>query len=272
MIEEIKIARSLFPNIKHINSYDEAFISKDSFVREWSEKYKKEVGLPFSCDSIVTMLTDEKVRLMAEASLVRVACGIESFSEEVRFKKYNRKQTDEDLIRCSQMLGRHGIHVAFDFIHDSPFETEKDLEKCFWNMIIHLPRPCSFNNYSLSHLPGAELTEMLLKEGMITPSEIVGTSEKGLIQWKVTKSFNRSREHYFWLDLYNLYGRSFKFGTRSFMVPKFWMRFLGKTKSNLAVALTAETAKLIEGAGSGKFLTRLNDLFRQIMRRPLPSH
>lgn len=253
VIGELKYAIEAFPNIKTLHSYDEVFISDVKYTREFSEKYKKEINLPFTCDVSLALLTEQNVSHMAQAGLKAVNCGIEAFSEDVREKTYRRKMSNKKIIEKTWILNKFNIYVIYDFIHDNPLESAKDIEKCFWDLIVHIPRPCSFNNYSLSHLPKTELTNRFLKEGRITESDIVGVSEKGLVQWKVTPNYHRNKKILFWIAVYNLFGIQIRFNGRSFMIPLFVVKFIARTRSYLVAKFFQRLTAIVQVFSEGKF-------------------
>jgi hypothetical protein len=60
---------------------------------------------------------EELVKLMAKAGGSRLCIGFESMDPEV-LKRYNKKQTPEDVVNCVKVLHRHGIKVHGMFISD----------------------------------------------------------------------------------------------------------------------------------------------------------
>jgi anaerobic magnesium-protoporphyrin IX monomethyl ester cyclase len=261
VIGELKYAIEAFPNIKTFHSYDESFISDEKYTKEFSEKYKEEINLPFTCDVILALLTEQNVSYMAQAGLKAVNCGIEAFSEDVREKIYRRKISNKKIIEKAWILNNFNIHIIYDFIHNNPLESAKDIEKCFWNLIVHLPRPCSFNNYSLSHLPKTELTDRFLKEGRITKNDIVGVSEKGLVQWKVTSNYQRNKKILFWIAVYNLFGIQIKFNGLSFVIPLFVVKFIAHSRSCFVTKLFHKLTAIVQVSSEGKLWSTVKTKF-----------
>jgi radical SAM superfamily enzyme YgiQ (UPF0313 family) len=60
---------------------------------------------------------EELVKLMAKAGGSRLCIGFESMDPEV-LKRYNKKQTPEDVVNCVKVLHRHGLKVHGMFISD----------------------------------------------------------------------------------------------------------------------------------------------------------
>jgi len=262
VIGELKEVVKTISNIKTIASYDEVFINNRMFVQEFSAKYKKDIHIPLTCSSIVTVLTEENVQMMADAGLVGINVGVEAFSEEIREKVYKRKMSNKRIIEKARMLHKYGIYIVYDFIYDCPLETEKDIEDCFWKLIINLPRPAQFNKYSLSNLPKTELTNYLLKEGYIESKDVVGESDKGLVQWKVGRNYGRNNNIWFWIILYDLFGWQVKSNNHSCIIPLFIIKMIACTKNYVFVKIVQKAIVVITSLIERTFWERMKAKIR----------
>jgi anaerobic magnesium-protoporphyrin IX monomethyl ester cyclase len=263
VMAELKTALQLFPFIQAMRSYDEVFFIDKAFIKEFSEKYKAEIHLPLFIDAYVTKVSEEMVTQLALAGLRNVTVGVEAFSEEVRSKIYNRPQKDEQILAGVRLFAKNHVQVDYDFICDSPYETHDDMETAFWKMIIHFPRPCNFQLYSLSHLPQTDLTRRLLQEGKISEQDIVGTSDKALVQWKVSSKKSRDPRVQFWIDMLTLYALPIPLGRRALHVPKFVIASVAKLKSSRILKILLSCAFLLRSIGDGSFPKKLKKkLFR----------
>ena len=222
VLDELKAVVKQFPDLKQISSYDEAFLVDKKNIAEFAERYKKEIELPFSCNAIITLLSKVNIVKMTEAGLTDIVVGVEAFSEQVRKDVYNRKMSNDKIIDKARLLEKYKIGITYEFILDNPLESHKDLAKCFWKLINKLPRPCSFNYYSLSHLPKTALTERFLSEGIIQQKDVIGKSDKAFMQWKASSNYLRDKKIMFWMNLYRMYGTQFRLMNRSFVIPR-WM-------------------------------------------------
>lgn len=258
VMEELSAVRKQFPNIKSIHSYDEVFISDKKFVREFSKRYKEEIGLPFSCDTYLSLITPENAKLMAGAGLYAVNVGIEAFSEEVRRDIYKRKGlSNRTILEKARILERHGIKVTYDFIWDNPIETEDMIENCFRDLITKLPRPCDFNHYSLSFLPKSELAEMFLKKGLIKESDIVGNSDKGLVQWKVTSKYKRSKWARFWHILFRLTSLQISRNGKVTLVPVWIIKAVAMSRNYFLALLVLQGGLVFQSLAEGSFIDKV---------------
>jgi radical SAM superfamily enzyme YgiQ (UPF0313 family) len=258
VIDELHKVLHQFPNIKKIHSYDEVFISDVDYVREFSVRYKKEIGLPLSCDTYLSLITPEIARLMSDAGLYAVNVGVEAFSEEIRRDVYKRKGlSNRTILEKAGILKEHDVRITYDFIWDNPIETEDMIEKCFWDLITKLPRPCNFNHYSLSFLPKSELAEMFLERGLIKESDIVGHSDKGLVQWKVSSKYRRSRRARFWHILFRLTSLEMAGTGKGGLVPMRIIKAVAVSKNYLLASLILQGSLALQSMREGTFLKKI---------------
>ncbi|MBC8461846.1 MAG: radical SAM protein [Deltaproteobacteria bacterium] len=266
VIGELKEAVKRFPNINKFHSYDEVFTMDRKYVKDFSEKYEAVFNLPFSCDTHLKVLTGETVYSLAQAGLKEVSVGIEAFSETVRASVYNRKMSNQEIIKQARMLCEYGVRVDYDFIYDNPLETESDIAECFWDLIIQLPRPCKFNNYSLSHLPKTELTQRFLDQGLIKKEDIVGASEKGLVQWKATTNYQRDKGVVFWMVVFSLYAFSIEHGDRQYVIPLWVIRFIARSRSFVLAMLCQRIATAVKWCADGTVLINVAKKMGSILK------
>ncbi|MBN2124764.1 MAG: B12-binding domain-containing radical SAM protein [Deltaproteobacteria bacterium] len=272
VMEELNAVLKQFPGIKKIHSYDEVFISDREFVREFSKRYKKEIGLPFSCDIYLSLITPEIAGWMSDAGLYAVNVGIEAFSEEIRRDLYRRKGlSNANILEKAGILKGHGVRITYDFIWDNPVETEDMIEKCFWDLIRKLPRPCNFNHYSLSFLPKSELAEMFLKKELIRESDIVGHSDKGLVQWKVSSKYRRSKRARFWHTLFRLTSLETAGSGKGGIVPMWIIEAVAAIKSHLLASMLLQGALAVQSMREGNFLRKVRGKVSRARKKAEPG-
>jgi len=119
LIEELKI---------HVKKYQPPYIdfrqpvmySRESWALEFFPKYKEEIGLPFRCFSHPQLITEPVVRAMKDAGCYAIQIGIECWDEEIRRVLLNRCETNEQIIRATEIMERIGQYYAYDYILGLP--------------------------------------------------------------------------------------------------------------------------------------------------------
>ncbi|MCG3196514.1 MAG: B12-binding domain-containing radical SAM protein [Candidatus Omnitrophica bacterium] len=108
---------------KSIIFEDDILVMNKRWFREFAPAYKKEVGLPYICHSIVDIIDEEVAELLAESGCSAVAFGLENGNEKFRAAMLHKFTTNEQIIRASRALKANGIEVISQNILGFPEET-----------------------------------------------------------------------------------------------------------------------------------------------------
>ena len=111
--------------LKFVN---DIFFFHDEWIREFAEKYPKEIGLPFYAIVRANMITPERVRYLKKAGCHSVAMGVESGNEEIRKELLKRKMSSEQIIEACKMIRSGGIRIFTQNMIGLPTES---LENAF---------------------------------------------------------------------------------------------------------------------------------------------
>lgn len=125
VIDEIKEVRSKYP-LKVVKFVDDTFNLDKIWLKEFCEKYKKEVGLPFVCNIRADITTEEDARKLKEANCIMVYMGIESASERIRKEVLGRNVTNEQILNVCKLLKKYKIKIVTQNMLGIPSEKLKD--------------------------------------------------------------------------------------------------------------------------------------------------
>lgn len=162
---------------------DEIFGVDISWLKEFSERYRKEIGVPYVAQLHPAIVTENRVPLYKEAGMECAILGVQSGSEWIRKNVYNREGSNAELLQKINLLLENGIGVNIDIIVDNPYEREEDLADTF-NFILSIPREVGIKLFSLINLPGTELTERLIRDGIMTVDGVEHRSCKSHRMWR----------------------------------------------------------------------------------------
>jgi radical SAM superfamily enzyme YgiQ (UPF0313 family) len=123
VLEEINHIRRAVPGVDGIHFDDDIFGMKLSWMREFAQRYRTEVGLPFSCNMRPNLASEEMVQLLAEAGCDEVAMGIETGNPDLRVRLLRRKMDDQLLIDVYQRFEGAGISAHSFNMVGIPHET-----------------------------------------------------------------------------------------------------------------------------------------------------
>jgi radical SAM superfamily enzyme YgiQ (UPF0313 family) len=160
--------RRLFPRASYFYFTDEDFFARPvEEMRELAETYPNQVGIPFECMASPHQITEEKAALAAKAGMIQVDVGLESGSERVRRKVFQRYVSNEKQLGAAIAINTHARGSAVYFlIIGNPYEERQDLLDGV-RFLESLPPPFSLRTYNLVFLPGTKLFEMACQDGII---------------------------------------------------------------------------------------------------------
>jgi len=117
------------------------------------------------------MVKQEIVEKLAEAGVDTLKVGIQASTDHIRNNIYRRPGKNSEIIEVAKLIAKYNITARYDLILDSPYEDEHSLKEGI-NLMLQLPKPITFNLYSLQYFPDYPLTEMALKDGYIKPEDL----------------------------------------------------------------------------------------------------
>ncbi|MCU0857652.1 MAG: B12-binding domain-containing radical SAM protein [Pontiellaceae bacterium] len=169
-IGELNQAVARFPEIQRVVIEDEFFLDDDELIRDFCSAYKKEVGLPFVVTGMFpSIISAERIRLLVDAGMYRAGVGIQTGSERVMQKVFQRPCTQEQIVNVFAILNafKDRFKPTYQYIVDNPWETEADQLETLRQLLI-IPKPCILEFFSLTLFPGTRLSERAIEEGLIT--------------------------------------------------------------------------------------------------------
>jgi len=185
IIKGIKLLKKRYPTLKIFDIRDDTFSLRPlSQIKEFAQKYKKEIGLRMKCLGDPRTISEEKIRILIDAGCTDIIVGIQG-SERVNLEVYKRPQKDKDVMNANKILNKFKgkIAVMYDVITSNPYESSADVLNLI-NLIkkLHPPYYLSVNN--LVFFTGSELYNQALKEGIIKSEEDAAIELNYWDRWK----------------------------------------------------------------------------------------
>ncbi|MGE4483774.1 MAG: radical SAM protein [Oscillospiraceae bacterium] len=172
VIDELVVAKSECKNLIFIHFYDEIFPNLPGWVDEFVKEYKKRIGLPFTIWSHPKMVDETVLKKLVSAGLDEVIMGIQSGSERIRRDVFHRYETQDEIIKATDIIKRSGVFWAsYDFMVRHPFETFDDLMETY-KLVKKLRAPFELQLHGLNFLPGTDIVQLALDEGLFSSAEM----------------------------------------------------------------------------------------------------
>jgi len=169
IIEEMK---DLIRNyrVDFVRIQDDVFVYRaDDWLKEFAEKWSKEVNKPFYCLLRAELVTDEMAYYLKKAGCFSICMSIEAADDDVRMRMLRRKASKQQMENAFQIFKKHKINVYANSIFAFPFTTlDYDIASVDFaiKMQPEMPNFCIFMPY-----PGTDLGDYCVKAGVFDPEK-----------------------------------------------------------------------------------------------------
>lgn len=174
VISEIKCLRRLFPYVSGIHFDDDIFGIKLDWLREFTAAYRREIGLPFSCNLRPDLARDEVVRLLAKGGADEVALGVETGNADLRRRLLGREIDNRLLLDVFRRLEEAGIRAhAFNMVGVPHEKMENSLETIKLNAVLKKKWRMPELRITIFHpYVGTELYEEAYRHNLLTDRRV----------------------------------------------------------------------------------------------------
>ena len=163
-IEFIKMMLNEYPEIKHVEIYDELFSSDKKRVIEFCKELKP-LNITFFCQLRVDQIDENLLLTMKDAGCTEISYGIESGSQLV-IDSMQKKITVEQTENALRLTKKAHITIQGNFLFGDTVETEDTLME---SLEFQKRNELFFNDWSMViPYPGTVLHRLALSKGMIT--------------------------------------------------------------------------------------------------------
>ena len=135
VMAELKELKSRYET-QFIKFYDDIFIYKDDdWLEEFSERYPREIGIPFHCLMRANLLTEPVLLKLKKAGLASISMSIESGNERVRNEILKREMSRETMTEAFALCHKHDIPTFSNTIFAIPSTSiAEDIESLDLNL------------------------------------------------------------------------------------------------------------------------------------------
>lgn len=168
VMDELKAAKERY-KIRYVRFFDDSLGSNMTWLKEFSEKYPREVGLPFICYMYPSHVSAETARLLKTAGCCEVEIGVQSLNEDLSRSVLNRNMSVETIANAIDLLKKEKIRLVADNIVGLPGQEEADIVRMaeFYNQ----RRVNRIYFFWLRYYPGTQITEYAKKHGFLSAEE-----------------------------------------------------------------------------------------------------
>jgi len=127
VVAEIKEVIKKYSFIKFVRLDDDLLFARLDWLKEFVPLYKREVGLPFSSDIRVNLMTEEILSLLKEAGAHLLRVGVESGNDYILKEVLNKGITVEQIKKAFNAARKNNIKIQAYNMVGLPGESPKEI-------------------------------------------------------------------------------------------------------------------------------------------------
>jgi hypothetical protein len=156
---------------------DDLFTLHPKWVREFSDRYAEEIGLPFSCLVRANFIDEDIVDNLKKAGCHRIMMGIEAGNERLRNDILKRRMSDDEILNAARIIRSSGIRLVTANILALPGGTLDD----DWQTVdLNIRARSSYASASiLQPFPGTEIHDITKAMGLLEDDYVAALSDGG---------------------------------------------------------------------------------------------
>ena len=165
LITELREAKAKY-DFRLVRFNDDDLAESEPWLREFSGKYRREIGVPYKCFINLESISETTVNLLKESNCRDIRIGVQSINPEIRKNVLRRYYSNEQVAQAVGLLRESGIPFLIDHLLGIPGQTEKDLAD---TVKFYLDHPGGFLNvYWLLYFAGHDIVGIARDQGIIT--------------------------------------------------------------------------------------------------------
>jgi len=166
MIEELKWAKNRYKKLKWIDFEDDVFTTSKKWLDEFLPRYKEEIDIPFQCLTHPRYMDAEIAKMLKDAGCGWVQMGIQTMDDDLKTGSLRRNEKAAHIKTALTTMIEAGLKVKVDHMFGLPNEPIEAQETARLLYAEHCP--VRIQSYWTCFLPGTELLQQGLDEGIVT--------------------------------------------------------------------------------------------------------
>ncbi len=187
VIGEMKYIIHLYPHTNGFHFDDDIFGINRNWLQKFVVAYKKEISLPFSCNTRANLINNDIIRLLVHAGCDEVAMGVETGNRKLRNKVLARDMSNTQITSAFRQFEEAGITTHSYNMTGLPHETIcNSLETIKLNSILKKKKWTMKELRITIFYPykGTRLYHEAEKHNMLTEKDVVNYSDDTIIKSK----------------------------------------------------------------------------------------
>ena len=169
LINELAYAKEKY-DIKYVDFQDDVFTVYKPWLKEFLERYKNEISVPFDCLSHPHYIDDDITRWLKEAGCQWMQMGVQSMDEEFKYQNLMRYEDSNKIVKALEYANKYKLKVKVDHMFGLPGEPISAQEKAL--TLYRQQSPSRIQTFWTCFLPGTKLMDDAIKDGLLSPKQV----------------------------------------------------------------------------------------------------
>ncbi len=169
---------------------DDVFPTKLEWLIEFSERYPREIGIPFHVGMNPALIKEPAIKLLKKAGCFSMNLAIESGCERIRGIMNRPSMSNEEIVKACRIVKKYGIYTDTQNIIMSPTETITEAKQT-----LELNIACKVNNGVLGKFqpyPGTEMAKFAIEQGLVDEKNLLDRLPENY-HWESLLKFDEKR-------------------------------------------------------------------------------
>ncbi len=168
VIRELKELKRDYPKIEYLIFRDEILTINKKWIKEFSEKYPREIGIPFYCLMRPEIIKEEVIDDLIKSGMYYIGIGMESGNDFIRNKILKRHMSKEQIVNGLKILKDKNVKFSMYSIVGAPHET-LDTAMETWELTVKC-KPTFCDAFLMTPYPKTDIYEYSVANGFFDPS------------------------------------------------------------------------------------------------------
>ncbi len=163
-VDEVLQVKDRYP-LEHVHFSDDLFTVHPTWLEEFAPIYRDEVGVPFTCNSSVPLVTERTTNALAAAGCLGVGIGLECGNEALRSEILGKVVTNDEVRSAAHLVKSYGMQLSTFNMVGSPGETVENV----WETI-HLNQAIGVDHVRVTvaiPLPFTRFEDHAMEKGLL---------------------------------------------------------------------------------------------------------
>lgn len=168
VIAELKLAKERY-KMKIVDFQDDVFTVSKTWIKEFCEKYKKEIGIPFQCLVHPQYFDEDMAQWMSDAGCTWIQMGIQTMDEKFKHENLRRYEDSDHIVKALRLMKKYGIKIKVDHMFGLPGEPIQSQETA--RLLYSEVTPDRIQTFWTCFLPGTDMMKKGVQQGLLSEEQ-----------------------------------------------------------------------------------------------------